>query len=92
MEIIYCFFHRIIDSNDRKITISFPRCVLLNSSLAIALTCSTANCVQVVIIKVQITFLWRKLREYDSKKFHLRGSAFAFLGGNEVCAAESKIG
>jgi len=33
------------------ITVDFPRCVVLNSSLDIALTCSTANCVQVLIVQ-----------------------------------------
>jgi len=35
------------------ITIDFPRCAVLKSSLDIALTCSTANCVQVVIVRAQ---------------------------------------
>lgn len=41
----------------------FPRCVLLNSSLDIALTCSTVSCVQVVIVKARATYEQRTTQE-----------------------------
>lgn len=41
----------------------FPRCVVLNSSLDIALTCSTVSCVQVVIVKARATYEQRTIRQ-----------------------------
>lgn len=41
----------------------FPLCVLLNSSLDIALTCSTVSCVQVVIVRARATYEQKTTRE-----------------------------
>lgn len=78
--IIKIFFFKTYNNWFRwlKFTVDFPRCVVLNSSLDIALTFFTANCVQVVIVRAQTIYEQRTIPKNHTKYYYkLKISTYA---------------